>query len=60
LTPEGIAKLREAGRTHLADVDELFLARYSGSELATLGELLARLPTTGADCRGADDGACGG
>jgi DNA-binding MarR family transcriptional regulator len=59
LTPEGVAKLREAGRTHLADVDELFLARYSGSELTTLGELLARLPTTGADCRGADDGVCG-
>jgi DNA-binding MarR family transcriptional regulator len=60
LTPEGHAKLREAGRSHLADVDELFLARYSGSELTTLGELLARLPTTGADCRGADDDVCGG
>ena len=60
LTPAGAAKLREAGESHLADVDELFLARYSGSELTTLGELLARLPTTGADCRGADDALCGG
>lgn len=59
LTPAGVAKLGEAGESHLADVDEFFLARYSGSELTTLGELLARLPTTGADCRGADD-VCGG
>ena len=59
LTPAGVAKLREAGKSHLADIDELFLARYSGSELTTLGELLSRLPMTGAACRGADD-ACGG
>jgi DNA-binding MarR family transcriptional regulator len=58
LTEQGAAKLREAGGSHLADVDELFLARYSGSELATLGELLSRLPTTGADCRG--DDVCSG
>jgi DNA-binding MarR family transcriptional regulator len=56
LTPAGEAKLLEARGSHLEDVDELFLSRYSGSELATLGELLARLPMTGADCR-ADD--CG-
>ncbi len=50
LTPEGRAKLRAAGVTHLRGVDELFVGRYSGSELATLAELLARLPVTGAAC----------
>jgi DNA-binding MarR family transcriptional regulator len=60
LTEAGEAKVREAGEGHLADVDELFLGRYSCSELTTLGELLARLPTTGADCRGAADDDCGG
>jgi DNA-binding MarR family transcriptional regulator len=59
ITEAGTAKLREAGQSHLADIDELFLSRYSGSELTTLGELLSRLPTTGADCRGAAD-ACAG
>jgi DNA-binding MarR family transcriptional regulator len=57
LTPAGTAKLREAGKSHITDIDELFLGRYSGSELATLGGLLSRLPTTGADCRG-DEPAC--
>ena len=47
LTDEGQAKLRVAGVTHLRGIDELFLGRYSGSELATLAELLSRLPVTG-------------
>jgi len=51
LTPEGRAKLRVAGVTHLRGIDELFVSRYSGSELATLAELLARLPVTGAACK---------
>src|SRR6478735_5946792 len=46
LTPLGHEKLREAAVTHLAGVDELFTGRYSEEELATLGELLSRLPTT--------------
>jgi len=46
LTDEGAAKLREAAVTHLRGIDELFLGRYSGSELATLAELLSRLPVT--------------
>jgi DNA-binding MarR family transcriptional regulator len=54
LTDEGAAKLRSAAKTHLSDIDELFLSRYSGSELATLGELLARLPMTGADCKSSE------
>jgi DNA-binding MarR family transcriptional regulator len=55
LTDAGAAKLKEAAKTHLQDIDDLFLSRYSGSELATLGELLARLPVTGADCKSASE-----
>jgi len=51
LTDEGAVKLREAGVTHLRGVDELFTGRYSSSELATLAELLSRLPVTGSDCK---------
>jgi DNA-binding MarR family transcriptional regulator len=47
LTDAGAEKLRAASVTHLRGVDELFLGRYSGSELATLAELLSRLPVTG-------------
>jgi DNA-binding MarR family transcriptional regulator len=47
LTDEGAQKLREAAVTHHRGIDELFLGRYSGSELATLAELLSRLPVTG-------------
>jgi DNA-binding MarR family transcriptional regulator len=47
LTDAGAEKLRVAGVTHLRGVDELFLGRYSGSELATLAELLSRLPVAG-------------
>jgi DNA-binding MarR family transcriptional regulator len=47
LIDAGAAKLREAAVTHLRGIDELFLGRYSGSELATLAELLSRLPVTG-------------
>ena len=51
LTDRGAEKLRQARVTHLRGVDELFLERYSGSELATLAELLSRLPVTGPDDR---------
>jgi DNA-binding MarR family transcriptional regulator len=51
LTDAGAAKLKQAAVTHLRGIDELFLARYSSSELATLGELLARLPVTGSECK---------
>ena len=49
LTDEGRAKLKEAAKTHLRGVDDLFLSRYSGSELTALAELLGRLPVTGSD-----------
>jgi DNA-binding MarR family transcriptional regulator len=51
LTDDGRAKLAAAARTHLRGIDELFSSRYSGSELATLAELLNRLPLTGGDCK---------
>jgi DNA-binding MarR family transcriptional regulator len=47
ITPSGEAKFREAAATHLRGVDDLFVGRYSGSELATLADLLSRLPLTG-------------
>ncbi len=47
LTDAGAAKLKQAAVTHLRGIDELFLGHYSGSELATLAELLARLPVSG-------------
>jgi DNA-binding MarR family transcriptional regulator len=49
LTSSGREKLRVAGVTHLRGIDELFVERYSGSELATLADLLSRLPMTGAE-----------
>jgi DNA-binding MarR family transcriptional regulator len=51
LTDAGAVKLKAAAVTHLRGIEELFLSRYSGSELATLGELLSRLPLTGGDCK---------
>jgi DNA-binding MarR family transcriptional regulator len=51
LTDKGREKLRLAAETHLRGIDELFVSRYSGSELTTLAELLGRLPVTGADCK---------
>jgi DNA-binding MarR family transcriptional regulator len=51
ITDEGTAKLAEASQTHLRGVDDLFVGRYSGSELATLAELLSRLPVSGDDCK---------
>ncbi|HEY6962110.1 MAG TPA: MarR family winged helix-turn-helix transcriptional regulator [Gaiellaceae bacterium] len=58
LTGDGREKLRAAGETHLRGIDELFTSRYSGSELATLGELLARLPVTGSDCTAPKSAPC--
>jgi DNA-binding MarR family transcriptional regulator len=51
ITDEGLSKFTAAAVTHLRGIDELFLSRYSGSELATLAELLGRLPVTGSDCK---------
>jgi len=44
LTDEGRERLESAGRTHVSQIREIFEERYSEGELATLGELLGRLP----------------
>jgi DNA-binding MarR family transcriptional regulator len=58
LTDQGRKKLGSAAETHLRGVDELFVSRYSGSELTALAELLGRLPVTGADCKPESDTPC--
>ena len=44
LTDAGLAKLREAARTHVAGVHRLFLDRFAPEERETMSELLGRLP----------------
>ncbi len=52
LTPAGRAKLRAAGKTHVAGIRRLFLDHFGDDERAVLGELLGRLTgdEDGADC----------
>ena len=53
LTDAGRKKLQEASCGHVAEVRALFEERFSDDELATLAELLGRLPGAGgetADC----------
>lgn len=44
LTDAGHQKLRDASRTHVADLRAFFEARYSAEELERLASLLGRLP----------------
>jgi len=44
LTPEGRERLESAGRTHIAQIREIFEARFSADELEQLVDLLGRLP----------------
>jgi DNA-binding MarR family transcriptional regulator len=44
LTKAGRQKLERASGSHLSAIEALFAERYTHSELATLAELLARLP----------------
>ena len=44
LTDAGLAKLRDAGRTHIAGIRRLFLAHFSPEEIERLAGFLARLP----------------
>jgi DNA-binding MarR family transcriptional regulator len=48
LTAAGYNKLREAGRTHVASINRLFLSNYSSDEIEQLAALLGRLPGAGA------------
>ncbi len=43
LTDEGLAKLREASTSHVADLRTFFESRYTNQELEQLAELLGRL-----------------
>jgi DNA-binding MarR family transcriptional regulator len=61
LTDAGYDKLRDAGCTHVAGIERLFLAHFTAAELEQLAGLLGRLP--GATFAGActvapDGGAC--
>lgn len=44
LTNEGRERLESAGRTHIAQIREIFESRYSADELEQLVDLLGRLP----------------
>jgi DNA-binding MarR family transcriptional regulator len=50
LTPAGRERLRHASPSHVASIQALLGARLSDDELATLADLLGRLP--GVDARG--------
>jgi len=52
LTDSGYDKLRDAGCTHVASIERLFLVHFAPAELEQLAELLRRLPGA------ALDGAC--
>ncbi len=57
ITREGLAKLRDAGSSHVTQIEELFGARYSEEEVVELASLLARLDGPGAvdDCTVPDE-----
>lgn len=44
LTDPGYAKLRDAGCTHVASIQRLFLEHFSETEVRQLASLLSRLP----------------
>ena len=50
LTQAGLRKLTAVRRTHHADIEELFGGKFSEDELATLDELLGRLPLAETEC----------
>ena len=53
LTAAGLDKLREASTSHVAQIREFFEQRFDPNELATLADLLGRLPEAvgdGEDC----------
>ena len=56
LTDAGLDKLREASTSHVAQIREFFEQRFNEDELATLADLLGRLPEAagdGEDCAAA-------
>lgn len=59
LTDMGYEKLRDAGCTHVAGIERLFLTHFSPAELEQLASLLSRLPGAGAGGCTADGAAAG-
>jgi DNA-binding MarR family transcriptional regulator len=47
LTEPGFEKLREAGCTHIASIQRLFVENFSPEEIGQLAALLSRLPGAG-------------
>jgi DNA-binding MarR family transcriptional regulator len=47
LTDTGYSKLRDAGCTHIASIQRLFLEHFTPEEISQLGSLLTRLPGAG-------------
>lgn len=47
LTEVGYSKLRDAGCTHVASIQRLFLEHFSADEIDQLASLLSRLPGAG-------------
>jgi DNA-binding MarR family transcriptional regulator len=43
LTEAGLQKLREASKSHVAQIDELFAAHFGDDELEAVGDLLSRI-----------------
>jgi DNA-binding MarR family transcriptional regulator len=54
LTDTGLQKVREASRSHVAQIDDLFAEHFEGDELETVGDLLSRMG--GEDTRDCDPG----
>jgi DNA-binding MarR family transcriptional regulator len=51
LTEAGHAKIAAARESHAADIEELFGARFTPEEAATLDDLLSRLPLADTACQ---------
>ena len=60
LTSTGYTKLKEAGCTHVAGIERLFLTHFSAAELEQLAALLGRLPGApiGGSCTADTGGSC--
>jgi DNA-binding MarR family transcriptional regulator len=43
LTDSGLTKVREASRSHVSQIDDLFAQHFGEDELQTVGDLLARI-----------------
>jgi len=51
ITDVGYSKLRDAGCTHVASIQRLFLEHFSSQEIEQLASLLSRLPGAGGSGR---------